>query len=1133
MNHIRTNVNALNAHRNLLQGGARRATASERLSSGLRINKAADDAAGLGISEKMRAIIRSTGQSIRNIRDGISVTTTADGALQTINDILIRIRELTIQSLNDTNSSVDRTRIEDEIWQLHQEIERIGNDTEFNTIRLFRMAGIDLEIPEEEYERVGELRRSHATESPNLVEWGWSPIVDSPHQLFNFPNVAERASVTMTLDNDITYFGEGSGAALHGKSILIGGQRFNFLNQGSGISFPVGNNITNNITIFPNDTVDDVLQRLTQSPHVAEVEVNEATRQVTFRGGLVSYTNRQPPDYPWSVVENADGRGTNDVLVKSVEGNNLRQITGEVGQIAGGNFEHGTTAEGEFRFTLRDVYTTEDIDNLVHNRTTPAPAGRHHLLITRPGNVANIQIFFARYDEQPQPAGPTVTVFDGMTAEEMQDAIIATLNAHNDISVANPDLTPLGGGLNRLVLDVTLSGLGAAGGQVSLHEVPVPNIPQTGGGQIGGGWSDVGTPHTLNITAPSGVTSVQTSSIDPSRPTETADRFTITVPQNLNVPSTITIGGNTIVLYNSSTFPEPHNGQNLPDNNRVQITPTGANFINTENMTPAQIQSAVLARVHALATTAWGGPAQSVTTVGNTVQINGMANTPLNVSVGVGNATITSNIQEQAPTTTSPVIPAVPGSTAEIRASLPPDFLEREVSLPINLAVEGGNIDIPTLGGTGFTFMDQLFEFRVQGDPQPPQINQNSTVIDIAQGMNAAQIALAMEDAIAERFGALRIQPTPTPPDMATSIYNSLEIEPGANGLMTITFMASTGIPNPNNPNLPQPHLANTFNFTNGSWQSDGIFSNNQSVSDTFTGGTLVDRPSTTVNFAGVNPNELMGSGFRIYCASCPDEFVNVIFVPAETTGDIPEYFYLDPPSDHIRVNNFIVRMADGFSPAALVSQIVDQLQPVMEHFSWVRVDPNNPSALIVEDWRRGDLPDADPNGTYRRGHLVPGVWTNFTLDIHFEGIYERINSELPEMEFSHMWIHSGPMSNQGVNIPLPQISLNWLGLFPSEPSMQTKHEMNLLLERVDRAAEVVTRSRTVIGAMQNRLEWTDLDMGVYEENLSAANSRIRDADMALEMMRLTQENFLNEAASLVLAQANQMPQVVLQLLEP
>ena len=133
---INHNMNALNAHRNMMGNIATAGKSMEKLSSGLRINRAGDDAAGLAISEKMRGQIRGLDQASRNAQDGISLIQTAEGALAETHSILQRMRELSVQSANDTNVQVDRTAIQDEINSLTQEINRISGDTEFNTQKL-------------------------------------------------------------------------------------------------------------------------------------------------------------------------------------------------------------------------------------------------------------------------------------------------------------------------------------------------------------------------------------------------------------------------------------------------------------------------------------------------------------------------------------------------------------------------------------------------------------------------------------------------------------------------------------------------------------------------------------------------------------------------------------------------------------------------------------------------------------------------------------------------------------------------------------------------------------------------------------------------------------------------------------
>ncbi|WP_312420714.1 flagellin N-terminal helical domain-containing protein [Anaerospora hongkongensis] len=145
---INHNIAALNTYNRLSANNSQTSKSLEKLSSGLRINRAGDDAAGLAISEKMRGQIRGLDQAQRNSQDAISLIQTAEGALNETHSILQRMRELAVQSSNDTNTDVDRKSIQDEVNQLSDEIDRIANTTEFNTKKLLNgeVVGVKEEV---------------------------------------------------------------------------------------------------------------------------------------------------------------------------------------------------------------------------------------------------------------------------------------------------------------------------------------------------------------------------------------------------------------------------------------------------------------------------------------------------------------------------------------------------------------------------------------------------------------------------------------------------------------------------------------------------------------------------------------------------------------------------------------------------------------------------------------------------------------------------------------------------------------------------------------------------------------------------------------------------------------------------
>lgn len=166
---VRTNVFSLNAHRNMKNVGIEKNRAANRLSSGYRVNSAADDAAGLAISESMRAQIRGLDQAWRNTQDGIALVQTMEGGLDQISAMIIRKRELIVQALNDTYTESDRRMIQDEIDQLIMEITDLAYRTQYNTIPL-------LIIPSEGLVTAGSVSvtmNPHQAGNVTLNPWGF------------------------------------------------------------------------------------------------------------------------------------------------------------------------------------------------------------------------------------------------------------------------------------------------------------------------------------------------------------------------------------------------------------------------------------------------------------------------------------------------------------------------------------------------------------------------------------------------------------------------------------------------------------------------------------------------------------------------------------------------------------------------------------------------------------------------------------------------------------------------------------------------------------------------------------------------------------------------------------------------
>lgn len=221
---IKHNLPALNTNNKLKNNNKALSKTLEKLASGFQINRAADDAAGLSISEHMRAQIRGLNQASENIQDGISLVNVADAGLANIQDPhLIRIRELAIQAANDTNTDEDRQKIQLEVQQLVKSIDNITNNTEFNTIKL-------LNVPKVEYTAVKEIE---VTVQPGQqVIAGYIEITDA--------DLAKNPMDPMTIT---AFFGTISGWDWPDLNIISpNGEEFGYKKQ----FLSSGNNISNN-----------------------------------------------------------------------------------------------------------------------------------------------------------------------------------------------------------------------------------------------------------------------------------------------------------------------------------------------------------------------------------------------------------------------------------------------------------------------------------------------------------------------------------------------------------------------------------------------------------------------------------------------------------------------------------------------------------------------------------------------------------------------------------------------------------------------------------------------------------------------------------------------------------------------
>lgn len=304
---INHNMNAMNAHRQMMANTASAGSSMEKLSSGLRINKAGDDAAGLAISEKMRGQIRGLDQAARNAQDGISMIQTAEGGLNETHSILQRMRELAVQASNDTLQPEDRNAIATEVGQLSSEITRISTDTKFNgktllsgTLGVSRSGGT-LDISVTGLSNLSDIGVANAKASTTYTVTETATDISIADGAGNSQNI-KKASVALAAGDTLNFDSLGitiktnssynaGGTAFNGKTIITG--------AASGATLQIGADATQTLAISIGDmsatglSVDSLDVTSNTTANAAITSVNSAITTVsTQRANLGAWQNR-------------------------------------------------------------------------------------------------------------------------------------------------------------------------------------------------------------------------------------------------------------------------------------------------------------------------------------------------------------------------------------------------------------------------------------------------------------------------------------------------------------------------------------------------------------------------------------------------------------------------------------------------------------------------------------------------------------------------------------------------------------------------------------------------------------------------------------------------------------------------
>lgn len=977
----------------------------ERLASGYRINRAADDAANMAISEKMTSRIRALARCQQNIEEGISLTQTADGALNEVNNMLNRVNELCVQAANDTNTTEDRSKIAAEITQIYDEMDRIFETTEFNTMKIFRHNGDNYYAPEPEY-----LYHESVTELPpgELHSWGTGMF---PTRQFDKAKAATAATATLTLSPGINL---ADASTLDGTSFNIKNgntvYRIQFgTARSTGSTSPENGYYINTNTY---STVQSAFNRLTTaSPYsnfidtvaVSKNQVKftftmpEETKQITFNAD----TNADGIRETITANETVNNGAKNNGISIYSSGNTLNPVASSPATLVKGN----TMTLNLNIMSGKDAgyqLTADEISNIQSN-TLVLSVGSDINFTT---DIDMTQISTA--GELREAIANQINSKDDYTAvyDNQTGLIAVTLQSNSDtayIYESNPSSTVYKDTTNPIDFTVTQTQV-ATGEQQAKYTVQIPSIPD-------------GKPYSFKI------------------------------------------NGTGYTVYNKDNY----NGIGY-DYTSIYIPGNDYSTTKPEEELARIIKNAFSADY----------------------DVVDLGNGSLELTCKQLNDNSGLNIQPY--TTYVDLDKTVPDTMLSGYSYFSRDY---SVSLDVGEAL-GSTFDTTALYGKGFLLNNTYYQFTGSTDTTPLYNNTTKKII-----LDGIIDEAGLCQAIAGASGTTCFPESSNP------------------GSVVLQFNRSTS-------------STNSINFSDGG--PSGTFSTGAVSS----GGAAYKNPQTEIDFSKYdmsNLDELYGTGFRLTCATCPGEFINIVFCHDKSTLEYPKSFeYTDDDGNTNIIRNYMVELKDVTHGSQIAANIADQLRGDLDHFTEVTVSAANPSVLIAQDKR-----SLDQNG---RGQVLAGVYTNFSYHLDPEKLpnpEDKVGGGRKDTDayYAYCMIYAGDTREKPyIAVHLPHFSVENLKLeYPKEP-WASFEKITDVMNRSKTAAEVVSMARSKIGADQNRLEHAFDYATNAEEQISDAVSRIKDTDMADAVTVQAKLTLLANSQEAMLSQIVDLPERILPLLQ-
>lgn len=1007
---IRTNISALRSYRQSSKTTSALTKNLEKLSSGYRINRSADDASGLAVSEQMRANITELYRCHRNAQEGLNLTKTADGALAEVNDMFRRARELCIQAENGTYSEQELAAISDEMNQLFSEVDRITEGSFFNKIQLFRgNVGPDYHY---EYDEVYSPPGASGIEA-----WGDLEFVNTEN--FDPAAKATAASVTVQLDDSIDF---NDVTSLDGRSVKIGQYTYRFSSSASSTG-SIGS-YTYNISLNGRTTESALNQIQSLSPNVQSLTLDKNNRTMTLTAPLRNLEETFEADGKTITSSDPSGNGAhaNGVVVDNPEKVSIGQVDGSG---ATNNIPtYSSTITGTYNLShVHETLTQADVDNLKGNTL----------------HITGINLSFALKDISGLKAG--------MTRAELGTALAAAITK-GDCKASYDEAA------SKLTIQIenrpttTRSSVEIYESTSAAKKDYGPEVKSTALGLD------------VKITQPASM--------------ENNEICQITIPQNLTPPFSFSLGGNKYTYYNKTA-----------GYSSTEFTPYSSP-IDTSNMSADKIRESVISRIKSFA-----GSYGTVTQNGNVLTVTAKTiNKPTGLTGLIEGASVTIKPYNTSGGTSNVLGDYNKGvGTTSYRMSF-----QQDVTVSFSL---GSSLDIDKLAGSGFSITNN-------GTTKKWEFTAGSGLSGEYADLNIAGCTL---DTLAQ-----------TIQNQMGSGYTVIVDDSGDPKQLKITF--------------PRNTTSNTVTITDG---AAGLISGGPV---TFSGGSNTGHSQKEIDFSSINSdnlNDLLGKGFRINCATCSGEYINVFFC-WENDGKMPPSFeIIDPVTNQPRtIHNIAVELSKVSSGDQIVQSIVEQVRPSLKHYTDVAVgDP--PTTLIALEKRLGDVRENNnPAGKLYLGQVQTGLETNFTYSVNIRKVDDFPPDGSVAIKNVEVEIFVGSDPNpQIIPIHLPYLDLKTLRLRPPETVdlNMADQDASDWLRRVDNANMAIAKVRGVIGADHNRLEHAVQSLSNTKENLVDAESRIRDADMAEEMMEHVKLQILTQSQQNVLSHAINQPQQVLRLL--